>query len=394
MSPSYDVIVVGAGMTGASIAAELSAHCRVALLEAESHPGYHATGRSAAAFIPSYGADKRPLRALTMASQAFFMGNAEGAVTTPLLQKRGLVTIGQNWGSAAVQTACSAVNEQIPGCTHALTKDELLTVLPSLKLEWAETACYEPDVFDIDVAATHQHFLARHKQLGGDLICDMAVSALEYKNASWQLQCGSTLLSAKLVVNAAGAWAESLGRLAGAVPQGLQPLRRTALCFKMASGENINHWPLVLDQGGSFYMKPDAGQILVSLADETPSEACDAFPEELDIAVAVHNMQQAFDIEVRRVEHSWAGLRTFAPNRAPVFGYDHVAPNFFWAAGQGGHGIQIAPAAARACAAMITHSPMPSDLTALGFIESEVFPSGSEPSVSNQHLIKRTPESV
>ena len=393
MNPSYDVIVVGAGITGASIAAELSAFCRVALLEAESHPGYHATGRSAAAFIPSYGVDKHPLRALTLASQAFFMGNAEGAVTTPLLQKRGLVTIGHSWGSAEVQAACSAVNGLIPACMHAIAKDELLSILPSLKPEWAETACYEPDVFDIDVAATHQYFLARHKQLGGDLMCDMPVSELEYRDARWNLQCGSTLLSAKLVVNAAGAWAESLGRLAGAAPQGLQPLRRTALCFKLPSGDNINGWPLVLDQAGSFYMKPDAGQILVSLADETPSEACDAYPEELDIAVAVHNMQQAFDIDVRRVEHSWAGLRTFAPDRLPVLGYDPVAPDFFWAAGQGGHGIQIAPAAARACAAMISNEPIPTDLVEFGFTESEVKASRFKQSDFNQNRIK-APESV
>ena len=374
MGTIYDVAVIGAGIAGASVARELSRTHRVILVEAESQPGYHSTGRSAAAFIPSYGAHCNSLRSLTLASEAFFSSSAQGAASVPLLKPRGLITISDRWNEIDSAADCAAVNAVLPGRVSLIHEAELRRKLPQLRSEWSQVAWFEPDVFDMDVDAIHQIFLAQFRQEGGELVCGSSVSDLHYKDRRWILTLGDLSVSAATVVNASGAWAEELAKKAGGTGLGLTPMRRTALSFSPPPGVEVERLPLVLDQGGSFYMKPDAGQILVSLADETPSPACDAQPEEIDVAYAVHNMQQAFDIEVKRVSHRWAGLRTFAPDREPVFGFDPILPAFFWAAGHGGHGIQIAPAAARVCAALLRQEDIPKDITELGFQPGDVQP--------------------
>ena len=395
MEHSYDIIVIGGGIAGASIAAELSRSHRVAILEAESQPGFHSTGRSAAAFIPSYGAECDALRSLTLASYDFFATDAHGELSVPLLQRRGLVTIAHNWSESDAARDMASLNSLMPGCVSMISGNEVEAHLPRIRTEWAMAAWYEPDVYDIDVDATHQFFLSALKRRGGELLCGMPVSQLRYQDEMWVVEAANVTLRARTLVNAAGAWAEEIGSRAGAAPQGLCPMRRTALLLNLPDVGDPSDWPLVLDHGGSFYLKPDAGNLLVSLADETPSAPCDAQPEEIDIAYAVHNMQQAFDIDVQRVEHSWAGLRTFAPDRVPIFGYDQHVPHFFWAVGHGGHGIQIAPAAARLCAALIRREPIPEDILQLGFNLTDVQPSRFDsPSHSTDTTKKSTPESV
>ena len=374
MGNAYDVAVIGAGIAGASVAAELSKTHRVLLIEAESQPGYHSTGRSAAAFIPSYGANYDSLRSLTLASEPFFSSSAQGAVPVPLLKRRGLVTISNNWSESESANECRALNAVLPGRVNVIHGDELNRRLPQLRSEWSKVGWFEPDVFDMDVDAIHQYFLSQFRHQGGELSCGHAVSALRYSGSRWSLTIGDQTANAGTVVNASGAWADELVKQAGGEALGLTPMRRTALSFGAPAGVEVDALPLVLDQGGSFYMKPDAGQILVSLADETPSAACDAQPEEIDVAYAVHNMQQAFDLEVKRVSHKWAGLRTFAADREPVFGFDQTLPAFFWVAGHGGHGIQIAPAAARVCAALLRQEDIPKDIKELGFKTGDVLP--------------------
>ena len=367
MGDYYDILIIGAGVSGASIAAELSPTCRVAMLEMEARPGYHSTGRSAAAFIPSYGLECDVLRPLTLASASFFKTNASGAVAMNFLKRRGLVTIASDGAVSDVPALCKALSERIPGGVSPISHEQALALLPSLKPGWSSNATYEPDVFDMDVDAIHQFFLAAARRYGGELFCNARVTGLTHVDGLWQVETETRLFKARTIVNAAGAWASAIGVLAGAIDCGLTPMRRTALTFSLTEGLSPDDWPLVLEHTGSFYLKPDAGQVLLSLADETPSAPCDAQPEELDIALAVHNMQQAFDIDVRRINHSWAGLRTFTSDRVPVFGYDPEMPSFFWAVGHGGHGIQIAPAAARVCGALINNQPIPVDILELGF---------------------------
>lgn len=367
-------MVIGAGMSGASVAAGLAEYGSVVLLEQEGQPGVHSTGRSAAAFIPSYGVESVALRTLTAASLGFFQTQALGDLETPLLAKRGLITISKSWSSAASKLERERISHAMQGEIVELSEQEVRARLPHLRAGWGVAAWFEPDVFDIDVDATHQYFLRRVKSLGGHTYCSKAVHSLQQKNGVWHAHVDGAQFSAPVVVNAAGAWASVIGRLAGASSLSLTPMRRTAICFSPPAHFDVNGFPLVLDHGGSFYMKPDAGQLLVSPADEHISPACDAQPEEIDIAYAVHNMQQAFEFDVKRVNHSWAGLRTFAPDRQPVVGFDEVVDGFFWLAGHGGHGIQIAPATARAACSLITQKMLPNDLTHLGLSETDLSP--------------------
>lgn len=370
-----DFIVIGAGMSGASVASELAEHGSVVLVEREERPGYHSTGRSAAAFIPSYGVEMTPLRVLTAASLSFFDSQAFGHLELPLLTRRGLITIGETLSSPLAKVERERINHAISGVVTELCGHDTRARLPRLRASWSECAWWEPDVFDIDVDAAHQYFLRRIKSLGGTLFCTSTVHALTYRDALWRVQVADAEFSAPVVVNAAGAWSQAIGTLAGVTALTLTPMRRTAICFTPPDDIDTGSFPLVLDHGGSFYMKPDAGQLLVSPADEHVSPACDAQPEELDIAYAIHNMQQAFDIDVQRVNHSWAGLRTFAPDRQPVIGFDQSRAGFFWLAGHGGHGIQIAPAAARAACGLITRGQLPEDLVDLGLLETDISPS-------------------
>ena len=369
-----DFIVIGAGMSGASVAAGLAEHGSVLLIERESQPGYHSTGRSAAAFIPSYGVESAPLRILTAASLAFFQGKAFGDLDVPLLAERGLVTIGESITADNTKQERERIDSHISGELIELSPQQIQARLPGLKPDWARYAWFEPDVYDIDVDATHQCFLRRLQSLGGKTLCSKAVHALEHKRGAWHINVDNAEFTAPVVVNAAGAWSSEIGRLAGASPIALTPMRRTALCFSPPDHIDVRTLPLVLDHAGSFYMKPDAGQLLVSPADEHVSPPCDAQPEELDIAYAIHNLQQAFDFDVRRVNHSWAGLRTFAPDRTPVVGFDQAVDGFFWLAGHGGHGIQIAPATARAACGLITEDRLPDDLVDLGLSVLDISP--------------------
>ena len=180
------------------------------------------------------------------------------------------------------------------------------------------------------------------------------------------MRTGGTSFAAPVVVNAAGAWADVVAELAGARPIGLQPMRRTALLVDPPEGVRIDDWPMVIDVEETFYFKPDAGLLLLSPADETPSPPCDAQPEALDVAVAIDRVQTATTLEVRRVRHRWAGLRSFVADRAPVAGWDPEAAGFFWLAGQGGYGIQTAPAMARTAAALLQNEALPGDLVDAG----------------------------
>lgn len=369
-----DFLVIGGGMSGASVAAELSRHGSVLLLEQESQPGYHSTGRSAAAFIPSYGARCASLRSLTLASMAFFQLDADGAIDVPLLRRRGLITIGSTEEFRSAGQEREHVASLIPGHIHELSPAETQGHLPGLKLDWSTQAWFEPDVFDIEVAVAHQFYLKMLSANGGVVEANARVEEIQRQNSTWQVTTRKGEFQGSVLINAAGAWASEIGEMACAQTIALQPLQRTALCIDAPGQIDCQHFPLVLDHSGSFYMKPDAGQLLISLADEKPSVACDAQPDELDIAHAVHNVQQAFDFDVRRVNHAWAGLRTFSPDREPVIGFDACAEGFFWLAGHGGHGIQIAPATARLACALITHQPIPKDIDSSGFVCADVSP--------------------
>ena len=367
MGEAYDVIVIGAGIAGASVAAELAKHQRVLILEREEQPGYHSTGRSAAAFIPSYGASNPALRILTACSKPFYDDPGDGFCESPLLHVRGLLTLFEGEGCENALDEYLALNAQLPGAVTEIESVEVRQRLPLIRDNWSQGAWFEPGVADIDVHSLHQAYLRAAAAEGADRTERAEVMGIDYRRGLWSVNTTRGSFSAARIVNAAGAWADSIAEMAGVEPLGLQPLRRTAVLLRPPESVDVGNWPLAYAHDDSFYVKPDAGMLLVSPADEHPSQPCDAQPEEIDIAYAVHFIEQALDISVSNVEHSWAGLRTFAADRTPVIGEDPTVSGFFWVAGQGGHGIQIAPAAARLAAALFEGQPVPPDLAEAGF---------------------------
>jgi D-arginine dehydrogenase len=336
VTANFDIVVIGAGMAGASLAAELAPHARVLLAEAESIPGYHATGRSAAFWEECYGGPD--IVPLTLASGPYLRERG-------LLSPRGALYIGRSEDNPSIEaflerfTGTGAVIERIG-------RTELYRRVPGLRPIWTE-AIAEPGCADIDVAGLHQHYLADFAAAGGELRVGAPLTTAEREGTSWRLAFrGGAEVRATVLVNAGGAWADGIARLAGAKPLGITPLRRTVIQLRTDPAPS-NNLPLVLDIGGQFYFKPELGRLWLSPHDETESAPCDTAPEELDVAIAIDRLERVVEWRVDVVERKWAGLRSFARDRLPVYGFDPKRAGFFWFAGQGGFGIQTAPAAAR-----------------------------------------------
>ena len=356
----YDVIVIGGGIAGASVAAELAADRVVALLEGEAQPGYHSTGRSAAVFMPSYGPPV--IRALTRASGAFFE-SPPGDIEHPLLHHRGALFIAREDQIAALERMRADQADVTPVAAPR-------EAVPLLREGYAAGAAYDPRASDLDVAALHQHYLRRLRSAGGVLRSGAAVRALRRAEGCWEVATSAGTAAAPVVVNAAGAWADVVAGLAGVAPLGLVPKRRTAMIVEppadAALTAGLDAWPLVVDIDEEFYLKPEAGKLLISPADATPTEPGDVQPEELDVAIGVDRIERAFALSIRRIERKWAGLRSFLADGDPAAGFAPEAEGFFWLAGQGGYGIQSAPALARSAAALVRGEALPADIRAEG----------------------------
>ena len=364
----HDFIVIGAGMAGASIAAELAARGSVALLEAEPHAGYHSTGRSAALFSELYG--NAVIRALTRASRAFLFNPPAGFAEAPLVRPRPCLFVAR----ADQAEALARFREQTGLAGATLDAAQIQAQVPIFAPGYITAAALDTGSADIDVDGLLQGCLRRARQRGAQLMLDAPVRAVSRQGGQWRVDTARAGFSAPVIVNAAGAWANAVAGLAGVAPVPLQPLRRTAMLIDAPDALDIAAWPAVVDVDEQFYFKPDAGLLLVSPADEHPSEPCDAQPEELDIAIAADRFEQATGLAVRRVRHRWAGLRVFAPDRTPVAGFAPDAPGFFWLAGQGGYGIQTAPALARLGAALACREALPLDLLSLGLEAAALSP--------------------
>jgi D-arginine dehydrogenase len=350
----FDVVIIGAGIAGASVAWFLAQTHRVLILERESQPGYHATGRSGAIYVASYG--NATVQALNRATWPFLSSPPTGFAEVPLVGPQcGVLTIDAHGDHDA-----STVDE--PSSHRRLSALEAKAMVPILREDRLSGAWFDPDASAIDVDALLQGFLRGAKRSGAVLVTDREVRALCRERTEWRVTTNADDYFAPILVNAAGAWASTIANLAGASAIPLNPLKRTALIVDAPAGTNIAGWPLVLDARETFYFKPDAGRLLISPADETPSLPTDAYPDELAIALAIDRVQAIADLPVRRVVRSWAGLRTFAPDRTPVVGFDPVAQGFFWLAGQGGYGLQTSAAMGLLAASLIRKEPLPEAL--------------------------------
>lgn len=358
-----DYLIIGAGIAGASIGYWLAPHAKVVVLERESQPGYHSTGRSAALFYASYGPPQ--VRALTRASRAFLENPPEGFADHPLLSPRGALMVAAA-GQADLLDQHDAVVRSVSAQARCLDAASACALVPVLRRERLLGSVYEPDAADIDVHALHQGYLRGMRAAGGILSCNADVSGMEYHDGVWRVTANGQSYEAPVVVNAAGAWCDMIGSLAGAAPIGLVPMRRSAFTFAPPADIDVSGWPMFIGVDESFYVKPDAGLLLGSPANADPVEPHDVQAEELDIALAIDRIETMTTLAIRRPKHMWAGLRSFVADGSFVGGFDPCVPGFFWAAGQGGYGIQSSAAAGEAYAALLRAVPIPQRILDFG----------------------------
>jgi len=342
------------------------------LLERESQPGYHTTGRSAALFAETYG--NAPIRALTVASRDFLMTPPAGFAAVPILTPRGALHIGSTAQSAELDAKFEDMRKLVPSVKR-LGAAETQALMPILKPEAVSGgALAEPDAMDIEVHALHNGLLRGMTAAGGRMMTDAEVTGIAQIGADWQVESSKGMFSAPVVINAAGAWSDVIAGMAGVKLIGLKPKRRTAVTFDPPAGMDIHAWPMIVDADEEWYFKPDAGRILLSPCDETDSEPCDAQPDEMDIAIAVDRLESVSTLQVRRLASKWAGLRSFVDDRTIVCGFDQEKPGFFWLSAQGGYGIQTSAAMARVAGALAQGRGLPQDVADLGVTETDLSP--------------------
>jgi len=367
-----DVIVIGGGIAGVSAAYQVSKERRVLLLERESQLAHHTTGRSAALYLVSEGG--AVAQRLALASHGFFSSPPPELVDAPILETRGVVMVGpEPWQGRIRQMAKDG--QELDPTIRLLDETEIMKLVPVLRPEFAAIGMYEPGAAVVDVMGLHQAFVRGARANGARVERYQDVTSIEWRKDRWHVGTDRANWIGGVVVNAAGAWGDVIGRLAGARPVDLTPMRRTA--FTVSVDADTSGWPFVhIDSDdGPCYFKPEAGnQLMCSPADEIVSQPCDARPEELDIAIGIERINNATTLGIRGIRTSWAGLRSFVPDRSPVLGWDDQAPNFCWMVGQGGFGITTSEASGRAVASVVTGVPLPTDLSRLGLTKEHLAP--------------------
>jgi D-arginine dehydrogenase len=364
-----DFIVIGAGVAGASVAYWLARHARVIVLEREPQPGYHSTGRSAALFMETYGPEQ--VRALTRASRRFFENPPAGFVEHPLLAQRGTLVIATKAQERQLEEYWDEISSSAT-LTRRLNPDETCALVPVVRVGEVLGSVYEPHACDIDVHALHQGYLRELRRRGGVVQCDSEVTRIERHGGDWRVYAGDKVFAAPVVLNAAGAWADVVARMAGVTPIGLEPRRRSAFTFAPPQGVATAAWPAVMGAEEDWYFKPEAGLLLGSPANADPVEPHDVQAEELDVALAIDRIESMTTLTINRPARVWAGLRSFVSDGSLVGGFDARAAGFFWVAAQGGYGIQTSAAMGEACAALARGLPFPQHLADFGLSAAQL----------------------
>lgn len=366
-----DFLIAGAGIGGTSCANWLSETHSVILLEMESQPGYHTTGRSIAVYTEAYG--PRTIRALAKSGFEFLTNPPSSFSEIPLSRPHGLFFIAREDQMDALKVGLADVQELSPHI-QLISADEAVAQIPVLRRDYLAAAFLDPNALALDVNAIHQGYIRGLRGNGSEIVCNAQIQGLERKGGKWRATTPAGEFAAPVLINAAGAWADQVGQMVGARKISLQPKRRTVIAFTPTNVEVSDDWPVVIDCEEEFYFKVDAGTVLGSPADETPVEAQDVQPEEIDIAYTIDRLQKATTMEVTKLQRTWAGLRSFVPDGIPVVGYDPDAEGFCWCAGQGGYGIETSVGMGRSTAALARREDLPDDIQALGVSAEDLSP--------------------
>ncbi len=372
MSEIFDIAIVGGGIVGASVAHALAGRRSVVLLEQEEALGYHSTGRSAAEFTRRFHSDV--VGQLTTASVEFLQTPPDGFTDIDLLRPRGNLMIADMEKKERLKKVFETERSNTPKGANqieTLSVAQAIEKVPFLDETWVAAAFYDPDCWDVEVENLLQGYIRSAKNSGTQVMQGASVICAHRENGAWTIDTTKGVVRAKIVVNAAGGWADTVAELFGLEALGIIPHRRTAISVKVPDFD-LSHMPEVNEIDEVFYFKPDAGQLMISPADETPVDPHDAWPEELDIAYAAHYLTECTTLEVKHVAHSWAGLRTFAKDRLPVIGHSSQVEGFFWLAALGGYGIQTSPAVGQIAAALLTDTSIPDVVTQTG-LGADVF---------------------
>jgi len=366
---TFDIAIIGGGIAGISLAYFLSPHRSVIVLEQEGALGYHSTGRSAAEFTLR---DNAPLvNALARASHRFLMRPPEGFADVPLLIQRGSIILGTAEKATLVRQRFEEAGA-LGVAVDWLDAAGMLARAPMLNPAYAAAAYFDPDYWDIEVDALLQAYARHARRHGAQILESRRLTSAIRRNGAWHIETGMETISAGVLVNAAGGWADTVATLAGVAPAGIVPHRRTAITVDLPDGIDASRLPEINEVEETFYFKPEGGRLLASPADATPCAPADVQPEELDIAYAAHYVEEATTLDIRRVFRSWAGMRSFSADRLPVIGPAKDEPSFFWLAGQGGYGILTSPALGSLAAALLAEKPLPEPLAREG-IKPAVF---------------------
>ena len=371
MNEQVDFLVIGGGIAAASIGYWLAPHGRVLLLERESQPGYHATGRSAALFMESYGTPQ--VCALSKSSRAFFQTPPAGFSDHPLISPRGAVMVATHGQEALLAEHWDTLRALSPN-VKLLDGADTCALVPVLRPEKVMGGIYDPDAVDIDVDTLLQGYLRGLRRAGGQIVCNAEVTDIKQVGSLWEVQAGAVRYDAPIVINAAGAWADHIAEMAGVPPIGLEPRRRSAFIVAPPAGLATAHWPMAFGIADDWYFKPDAGMLLGSPSNADPVVPQDIQPEELDIAMGIYQIEEMTTLKIHRPTRTWAGLRSFVADGGHVGGFDGQKSGFFWLAAQGGSGIMSSPAMGEACAALVRGLPLPAHIASNGLTPQNLGP--------------------
>jgi D-arginine dehydrogenase len=376
MARSFDFMVVGGGIAGASAAAALSRHGRVALLEKESQPGFHSTGRSAAVLSCAYG--PRSWQILSTASASFYAEPPEGFTDAALTRPLGALYLAAAHEEEGLKAQAADLATRGVAC-ELISAEAARQMVPVVHIEKFTLGLHEPGCVDLDTNALLHGYLRQARRNGAETFLGTEVESLARFSRVWRAATRNETIEAPILINAAGAWADEVAARAGLPRRGLEPLRRTAITFAPPAEHDARKWPMTFDLAETWYFKPEGRHIMMSPADLVPTEACDAQPDAYDIAVAIDRIESVTSMKVDRPNSRWAGLRTFAPDHEAVIGPDPEEPSFIWYAGQGGNGVMASQAAGEVCAALALDQDMPGPVARLGLTKDMIAPSRLAP---------------